>query len=532
MSKPDQPTEQRRNSIGQERALTSDAANNAGQEPSRITSQHQSIVLPSVATLTAYGELDPSARGTEANILPPPRAFGFQSILNPTFDGGSSRTSARATLSPGRSASAAFTQSSAPVNSPRVRKRGNDASSPGQLYQGSELRPGRRLLTPKPKSPAMRSSSQGTRGSPSNLSQLYAGTDPRIYTAEPGETLRGTIPPLPPVPQNFTAQEPATSLAGGEPLHTPMHPYSYPQATYPSTTTGHTGSPAGSSSIGVADREGGSPYHSSVSDPSSSTNRIQTVHGNQLHGRSPTRTYGAGQPPYQMELTTESGPMILPVEVDVQQASKLADEKRKRNAGASARFRQRRKEKEVAASGHISDLQRQVRELTEDRDFYLNERNMFRDMFARTPGASLPPRPSSPRLRRSQSQVPYAAAHLVPSPSIEYAQPDPSIPPPTQRRRTSSYRPSYASTPAPLAPGNYANTYPGPPASSYLPPQPSMTSARDELRGRPSGPPPAQVPHSAYNPLPAQPHTQSPSQVSNIQPSPYERPARDNQRYN
>ncbi|RMZ75873.1 hypothetical protein DV737_g5081, partial [Chaetothyriales sp. CBS 132003] len=98
------------------------------------------------------------------------------------------------------------------------------------------------------------------------------------------------------------------------------------------------------------------------------------------HGQSDT--YHIGQTGYQMTLETDQGPLIVPVELDLQQASKVADEKRKRNAGASARFRARRKEKEKEASQKISDLQQELREMKQERDFYRNERDFFRDFTA------------------------------------------------------------------------------------------------------------------------------------------------------
>lgn len=49
------------------------------------------------------------------------------------------------------------------------------------------------------------------------------------------------------------------------------------------------------------------------------------------------------------------------VPLDVQTASKSADQKRKRNATASHRFRLRRKAKEQETSENISNLEAQVR---------------------------------------------------------------------------------------------------------------------------------------------------------------------------
>ena len=65
------------------------------------------------------------------------------------------------------------------------------------------------------------------------------------------------------------------------------------------------------------------------------------------------------QPTYQMmTLDTENGPIQVPV--DALAASKVADEKRKRNATASLRFRQRRKQKELESAQTIQKLEHRV----------------------------------------------------------------------------------------------------------------------------------------------------------------------------
>lgn len=97
-----------------------------------------------------------------------------------------------------------------------------------------------------------------------------------------------------------------------------------------------------------------------------------------------------------MTLDTEQGPIQVPV--DVTAASKVADEKRKRNATASHRFRQRRKEKERETSQNIAKLEHRIRELAEERDYYRLERDFFRSVASSEQGlARLPPRPPSPR---------------------------------------------------------------------------------------------------------------------------------------
>lgn len=60
-----------------------------------------------------------------------------------------------------------------------------------------------------------------------------------------------------------------------------------------------------------------------------------------------------------MRLETEQGPIQVPL--DIQAASKVANEKRKRNATASQRCRQRRKEEAQEMSIKISELEAQLR---------------------------------------------------------------------------------------------------------------------------------------------------------------------------
>lgn len=92
--------------------------------------------------------------------------------------------------------------------------------------------------------------------------------------------------------------------------------------------------------------------------------------------------------------TAEDGSQFM-VPVDVQAASKVADEKRARNAGASARFRERRKAREKEADTAIKkleqqarDLERRNKELEDQVNHYKEDRDRFRDIVYRTPGIS------------------------------------------------------------------------------------------------------------------------------------------------
>jgi len=71
-------------------------------------------------------------------------------------------------------------------------------------------------------------------------------------------------------------------------------------------------------------------------------------------------------------LTLETKQGLIQVPFDVQAASKVADEKRKRNAIASHKFRKRRKDKKQKISNNISNIEAQVREMIKERDFLQN----------------------------------------------------------------------------------------------------------------------------------------------------------------
>ena len=130
-----------------------------------------------------------------------------------------------------------------------------------------------------------------------------------------------------------------------------------------------------------------------------------------------------GQNVYQMmTLETTSGPVQLPV--DVQAASRVADEKKKRNAGASARFRQRRKEKEKEASTTIAKLEQQVRELSEEAAFYRRERDIFKKVLSTIPGCE---RHLQRLLRHDsgdfQEHVPESEKFVHPPPPLQHQSP-------------------------------------------------------------------------------------------------------------
>lgn len=233
------------------------------------------------------------------------------------------------------------------------------------------------------------------------------------------------------------------------------------------------------------------------------------------HGASRSRARARSErsepPSSYLEMNPPGGERYL-VEINTQIASKQADEKRQRNAGASARFRQRRKQQALEDKNKIMQLEEEKRALEarlqesmHHRDFYKNERNRLRDIVLRTPGISesalTGPR-SPPTSNFSLGGFPDQAqmSRAGPPPNITtshgYASSETSsIERPTRRRRTDQTPDTGAMT------ATYAHQPPQghglPPiaAPSYgLPPSrpPSASSTGETLppiRGLEGGPP-------------------------------------------
>lgn len=179
------------------------------------------------------------------------------------------------------------------------------------------------------------------------------------------------------------------------------------------------------------------------------------VSGGAGRGRARARNDRTEAPPQQyLEINPPGGERYI-VAVDTQIASKQADEKRQRNAGASARFRQRRKQQALEDKNKIMQLEEDKRglearlhEATRLIDFYRNERNRLRDIVLRTPGISesahagprTPPNSALPLGFPDQAQMPRVPPPPPPAnipPSHGYASSETSsIERPTRRRRT------------------------------------------------------------------------------------------------
>ncbi|KAH8195101.1 hypothetical protein TruAng_010741 [Truncatella angustata] len=160
----------------------------------------------------------------------------------------------------------------------------------------------------------------------------------------------------------------------------------------------------------------------------------------------------------------------IEVAIERNTASRQADEKRLRNAGASARFRLRKKEKDQHKDSAIErlqaqnrELERRIRELESERETYRADRDRLRDVVYRTPSISdlAYQGPRSPALRGAASFTGRPALEGVPPPprlpATVYGAGDPVTGERSSRRRRTDpqldYSPStYA---AALPPPNY-----------------------------------------------------------------------------
>ncbi|TPX11188.1 uncharacterized protein E0L32_001006 [Thyridium curvatum] len=278
------------------------------------------------------------------------------------------------------------------------------------------------------------------------------------------------------------------------------------RSTALAAATGYGGSP---SPGGVGSLTGGAPGAVSGEQWSSGPARL---------GQGNTGGITVGDTQQYITITPTHGEEIR-VPVDIHQASRQADEKRLRNAGASARFRARKKEKDKEVQVGMQRLESQNRELQKrlqeaeaERDFYRNERNRLRHIMYREPGLreaaeSGPPSPTS----TARSGGSFIAEHSpmpalppqqpsVPAPS--YFNEPPNVEPPARRRRTDPAPGIEFSTPAygspgstPLPPIPVPTFVPASglpltsPSGQRLPPLRGLGSSQ-ALAGPDSGPPP------------------------------------------
>lgn len=399
-----------------------------------------------------------------------PSRVGVHAILNPSE---AEKTSSSPRLGGGTAQSLSLTRPSSYQGSPfSTAKHGLDSiptDSPPQETKPAQTHPSRRILTPR----SPRAVSMGGRAPATiNAQQTpFLSSRGRVYTADPATP---EVPPLPRAspqnPYNYppTADTDLRRRASVATLSASQRaPPSHSTSPTPSVTSSYSGSGATQAeprhTFGTQQTQ---PYY-----PGSSF-------GASIPGGSPTQAASGAEGPYNQErifVSSSSGPgqasstRMLPmntdlgqfyIPVDVQAASRVADEKRARNAGASARFRERRKAKEQQASSNIQRLEQQSRDLErkliaaeQERDFYRNERDRFRDIIYRNPATreQAMAAPPSPRLNRPAAFPPSTSGLSFQMGESGISQEQDRAP---RRRKTS-------------AEGEYS--YPGP-ATAPLPP--------------------------------------------------------------
>ena len=514
---------------------------NIGDNPSRPGSSIRSLASPNAQSHVQHTsrpiELPPlpPITHTTSGSFPSPagRIAGVSSFLNASQSEEAAASRPRKTPQLGSPRSS--TQPLPPIATTLQGLHSSSIhASPASQHAEVGQAPARRILTPR--SPSLhRAASLGqlhqSAGAISAQRNPFLGSPRgRAYAVEPG--IAGA-PPLPTPPagirHGYGFPDPAPSSA--EPAHrtgtsalrtgalsssaSPSTSYSsYSQAGQTSPVPQYAPQPMATLSSAFTSRNDpsvGGPGTASAPPASSERDR-------QRHMGIPISSSGGPNVYQMMTINTEDGPMSLPV--DVQAASRVADEKRRRNAGASARFRQRRKEKEKEASTSISRLEQQVKDLGEDAEFYRRERDALREALLQFPtGDRYFPRPISPRRRRpSISSLPGSSGRG----SVEYgpAEEQSSRSPGegrNVRRRTSTFSlhqpPSQLPMPAPTM---------APPGYGPLPPQQSPAPHHG-----PPGPLPS--PHGrshlpALSPMPPHVAHQQPTGQQSPQPHAHQGP--------
>lgn len=366
----------------------------------------------------------------------PLRDLGVHSILNPTVPQGTPSSSRRVSsgntesplsvagpasqlgASPTTDTPSTFPGYEGPSGTPPSQE-GHRATSP----HGRGTPVPRRILTPRSLAARVGRSGQPPRTIDAQRSPFLPPRS-RTYVAEPGLSVASEVPPMPtasersqpyygysgpgqapdrrtismpimqaPGPQHLShGASPivSTSSANPSPIQAPPGPSNYPAGPPPPTNTPYY---PGSTFAPQAAHQGGSAlqYQAPASSTQGPYSRAPSVSaGSTVGSVGSARQTSASDPIQLLTINTSQGSYRLPVEVH--QASRLADEKRARNAGASARFRQRRKEKEREATTTIEkmqhqtrELERRIREVEQERDFYRGERDRMRDVLNRTP---------------------------------------------------------------------------------------------------------------------------------------------------
>ena len=562
--------------------LRDDAQQGGRQVEPQLAEQLEGRGIPSQALQLLpspqYGRpLQPAPSGEDWRSGPS-RDLGVHSILNPAEPEG--------TPSSGRRVSSGETESPLSAVGPPSQFGASPSIASQHTFPGQQtvagtppMQPsysatfprGRPILTPRSPRSVSIGRGRGQATIDAARSPFLPGRS-RAYTAEPGQS--SDVPPMPTPPGQTQSQQhygfpppastprrtsntmqapgrtphsqsasPSISQSSQNPSSSQTSPASYlykggpppsTQGYFPSSTFAQAGGmqfaaePRGQAGT-LSTTEG--PYSAPpLSQQQAQPGSSSTVSSASASApASANRQTSASDPIQVLTITTSQG--IYNVPVDVHQASRLADEKRARNAGASARFRQRRKEKEREANTTIEkmqtqnrDLERKVRELEQERDFYRGERDRFRDVVFRTPemrhlAMQAPPSPQS--MRTGSFQGPGMALGGPPppppqqGPTMGFQQETPQERAPRRRRTDNSG--DFTSVPYTLPP---ASTLPPVPAPGYPPGPTSLPPLRIDntaaQQNPTTGPNIAPVTTAGPPPPPFDPYARGP-------PGPYER---------
>jgi hypothetical protein len=516
-----------------------------GQQPEQNEGRGHSHTLPSPQSVRTQA----STPGEDWRSGPL-RDLGVHSILNPTVPHGTPSSSRRVSIgntesplsvagpasqlgaSPTIGTPLTFPSHDAPVGTPPTQE-GPRATSP----HGRGTPVPRRILTPR--SLAARTARGGQ--APGTIDAQRSPFLPprsRTYVAEPGPSAASEILPMPmsqpyygfpgsvPAPDRRTVSmpilqapgrpqlsqsaSPIVSTPSANPSSSQTSPGSFPYPGGPPPPTSTPYYPGSTFAPQVAHQGGGAlKYQPPASGTQGPYSRAPSVSAGSVVGSVGSGRQASASDPIQvLTINTSQGSYRVPVEVH--QASRLADEKRARNAGASARFRQRRKEKEREASTTIEkmqhqtrDLERRIREVEQERDFYRGERDRMRDVLNRTPetrhlAMQGPPSPQTLRTGSFQDPPP-ASQPPAPPAATTFAPQDTSLSERAPRRRRTGPSGEYTSVAYTLPPASTLPPvqagYPGQ-GAMILPPLRMETTAAPPATGAnippvaTTGPPP------------------------------------------
>lgn len=405
-------------------------------------------------------------------------AFGFQSILNPQGDLVEQQRGRRRSASQMESPSPIDTQHSQSLPSisrPNSVDSTQDDPRSKPFQAPDKYISDRRLLSPE-SSKLHRTKSLGLLNPPTGTIDAHqqpfltahirpsdTGSHQPPFPTPPAAGPRPNyFPPLPhgapTPPPNMMRPEPVRRPSVGFPQSgsaSPIGQYSpYSQAASVASSQYDSQSAPGPFAHGHGSNQGHDSRHGSIPMETERNSMIPMTN--------------ISQSSIQLMTIKSQGGHPVQIPVDVQAASKVADEKRRRNAGASARFRARRKEKEREASISISRLEQQLRFAEEDADYYRAERDFFKSIIMQQPNPERYfARPQSPRLRRHSGAMSHAPSSTTGPGSDggsygDYEE-DTRESDRNVRRRTSSYHPATGPSMPESAPPNtvthaYANT--------------------------------------------------------------------------